>query len=93
MTAVFVMTGMRVSQQNLSDIFRGVKTMHESSAFTLYEEKGRQEGRVEEGKRFLLRLGSRRLGAPDEANEAALRAIDDLDRLERMGDIVLTAAS
>ncbi len=35
MTACFVLTGLRVGRQALADIFRGVKTMHEASAFTL----------------------------------------------------------
>jgi predicted transposase YdaD len=101
MTAAFVMTGLRVGRQALADIFRGVKIMHESSAFTLYEEKGRQEGRqeglqegrVEESHRLLLRLGRQRFGAADAATEAALQAIRDLDRLERLADVVLTATS
>ena len=63
--------------------------MHESSAFTLYEEKGRQ-GRVEESHRLLLRLGHSRFGPADAATEAALRAMRDLQRL---ADAVLTASS
>lgn len=101
MTAAFVLTGLRAPRQTLADIFRGVKVMHESSAFALYEEKGRQEGRqeglqegrVEESHRLLLRLGARRCGPADAATEAAVRAIRDLDRLERLADAVLTAAS
>ena len=89
MTATFVLTGLRVSEQNLSDLFRGVKVMHESSAFKLYEEKGR----VEASQRLLFRQGWNRFGPPDAATEAALRAIRDLDRLERMADAVLTAHS
>jgi hypothetical protein len=97
MTAAFVLTGLRANRQSLAEIFRGVKVMHESSAFTLYEEKGRQEGlqegRVEESHRLLLRQGVRRFGNPDAATEAALRAIRDLDHLERLADAVLTATS
>jgi hypothetical protein len=97
MTAAFVLTGLRVGRQALADIFRGVKIMHESSAFTLYKEKGRQEGlqegRVEESHRLLLRLGRQRFGAADAATEAALRAIRDLDRLERLADAMLTVSS
>jgi hypothetical protein len=89
MTAAFVLTGLRVGDQRLSTIFRGVKAMHDSSAFTFYEVKGR----VEEGQRILLLLGSQRFGAPDAATEAALHAIEDIDRLERMVDAVPTAAS
>ena len=47
MTAAFVLTGMRVSGPALDDVFRGAKVMHESSAFTLYEEKGRRERATE----------------------------------------------
>jgi predicted transposase YdaD len=101
MTATFVLAGLRVGRQTLADIFQGVKIMHESSAFTLYEEKGRQEGRqeglqegrVEESHRLLLRLGSKCLGAPDAVTEAALRAVRDLDRLDRLADAVLNAQS
>src|SRR5262249_37073592 len=89
MTATFVLTGLRAGRQNLSEIFRGVKVMHESSAFELYEEKGR----VEECHRLLFRLGWNRFGAPDAEIGAALRSIRDLDRLERMADAVLTAHS
>ncbi|HTU91495.1 MAG TPA: hypothetical protein VMF69_15540 [Gemmataceae bacterium] len=67
--------------------------MHESSAFERYEEKGRQEGRVEERHRLLFRMGWNRFGAPEASTEAALRAIRDLDRLERMADAVLTVRS
>ena len=101
MTAAFILTGLRVDEQVIGEIFQGVKVIHESSAFTLYEQKGRQEGRqeglqegrLEESHRLLLRQGRNRFGAPDAAIEAALRAIRDLDRLERLADTMLTAAS
>jgi hypothetical protein len=93
MTAAFVLTGLRVPRQALADIFRGVKVMHESSAFELYEEKGRMEGLAKGRVDLLLRIGRNRFGKPDAAVEADLRAIRDLDRLERLGDAVLTAHS
>jgi hypothetical protein len=89
MTATFVLAGMRVGRQALGEVFRGVKLMFESSAFDLYEEKGR----VEASHRLLLRQGRKRFGEPVEAAETALRAIRDLDRLERLADAVLTAQS
>lgn len=93
MTAAFVLTGLRVPRQALTNIFRGVKVMHESSAFDLYEEKGRMEGLVEASHRMLLRQGHTRFGKPDSTVEAELRAIRNLDRLERLADAVLTAHS
>jgi hypothetical protein len=78
-----------MGRQNLPDLFRGVKVMHDSSAFEFYEEKGR----LEAAHRILIRWGCHRFGPPEAATEAALRAIRDLDRLERMVDAVLTARS
>ena len=59
----------------------------------MLEELDKRERRGElRGKcSFLLRLGRKTLGPPDAATEAALAAIQDADRLERMADAVLTA--
>jgi hypothetical protein len=101
MTATYVLAGIRVQEPTLSEIFRGVKIMLDSSAFTVFEEKGRKEGekvglkkgRVEECQRLLLRQGEARFGPPDAETNAALQTISDLDRLERLADAVLTAKS
>ena len=55
------------------------------------ETRGRLEGEIRSKVRLLLRLGRKQIGNPDAATEAALSAITDLDRLERLGDAVLTA--
>lgn len=71
--------------------------MHESSAFALYEAKGRkeglEEGRVEEVHRVLLLQGGDRFGAPTPELGAKLQAILDLARLERMSKAMLKAQS
>jgi predicted transposase YdaD len=67
--------------------------MRESSTYQAILEEGREEGRVEGARRLLLRLGTRKLGAPDASTEASLARIDDLDVLERLSDDLLTAAS
>jgi predicted transposase YdaD len=54
-------------------------------------EKGRAEGRAEGERLALLRLGSRRLGAPDRRVAAAIDGLADLGRIERMIDRVLDA--
>ena len=45
------------------------------------------EGRLDEAKRLIIQLGTKRLGPPDEATSKALGAIEDLDRLESLGCI------
>jgi hypothetical protein len=51
------------------------------------------EGRVEEAHRFILRMSGKRFGPPDEGAKATLTAIEDLDRLELLGEQLLEAKS
>jgi hypothetical protein len=64
--------------------------MRDSSAYQAIleegAERGRTEGQIEEARRLLLRWGTKRLGIPDAATEAAVRAITDLGRLELLLD-------
>jgi hypothetical protein len=89
MTAAFVLTGLRVPKETLSDIYEGVKIMHETSAYDAMVEEGIVKARIE----VLLKLGRQRFGNPDPRTESALTAIDDVGRLERMIDVILTVKS
>ena len=60
--------------------------MKESSTYQAILTEGRNEGRVAEAQRLLLRQVAIRFGPPDEATRAAVEATRDLDRLERMSD-------
>jgi len=51
--------------------------------------RGKVEGKAEEARALLLRLGRKRLGVPDAATVAALEAITDLARLERLSEAIL----
>ncbi len=105
MTAAFILTGMRVAKEDLASIYNGVRIMHESTAYDMAIEeglekglvKGREEGRLEgkihQSQLLLLKLGNKRFGPPDSAAESALTAIQDLDRLERLAEAVLTVSS
>jgi hypothetical protein len=57
------------------------------------EAKGRSEGAVAEAKTFLLRLGQIRFGSPDARVRSAVDAITDLERLEGLGERLLSVAS
>jgi len=97
MTGAYILTGARVPKDSLGAIYDGVKIMHESNAYDMILDEGRSEGRSEglvEGEiRLLLRLGRKRFGRPNPKIKAALAAIKDTDRLERLGDAILTAKS
>jgi hypothetical protein len=90
MTAAFVLAGLRVKRDELSSVFHGVSIMHqESTAFDYYAE----QGAIKLARRLLNRQGQKRFGKPDDKSLAALEEIEDLDRLERLSDAILTVAS
>lgn len=61
--------------------------MTESTAY----DEAVEEGELKRSHRLLMRQGIKRFGGPDAAAE--LKSIRDLDRLERMADAILSAAS
>jgi hypothetical protein len=63
--------------------------MHDSTTYQYILD----EGRLQEAHKLLLRLGRIQFGAPDTATEAAVRAITDLDRLERLLERLVTPAN
>ena len=71
--------------------------MHESSAFEIFLDEGKEiglkQGQLRQAHRTLLRQGRRRFEPPTADTEATLLAIKDLDRLDRLTDAILTAAS
>jgi hypothetical protein len=89
MTAAFILTGLRVRREMLRPIFDGVRIMHETVAWDYYLEEGCIQGE----QRLLLRQGRKRFGEPGEEDITALKAIKDIERLERLGDAVFTANS
>jgi predicted transposase YdaD len=99
LAATFVLTGLRVPREGMGPLFERMKHMKESSGYQIILEEGRAEGlalgrtegRVQTLQQTLLRLGRQQCGAPSKAVQAALQAISDADRLERMADQLLRA--
>ncbi len=92
LTGAFILTGLRVSYETAGVLFRGVAGMQESSTYQHILEEGRQEGRVRQAQKYILRLARQRFGAPRKGIEPAVVAITNLERLDRMIDRVLQAA-
>jgi hypothetical protein len=88
LTAAFILSGMRVGRGQLNQLFQRVFAMRESSGYQIILD----EGRVEEAQKIIRRLASKRLGSPDQTAESTLRAIDDLERLDRIIDRLDDAA-
>jgi predicted transposase YdaD len=95
--ATRVLLGLRYSREQVEALTRGVSTMvlgirgiEESSVyqdiFAKGAASGRDDGRIEEARTVLLRLGRRKLGPVSEAVEARVTALVDLDRLNDLLD-------
>jgi hypothetical protein len=89
MTAAYILTGLRVKKGELPPIYRGIGLMQESTAY----DEILEEGEIRHGHRVILRQGHARFGQPDAETEGELKAIRDLDRLDRLIDAVPKATS
>jgi hypothetical protein len=67
-------------------------TLEDSTTYQLILRRGEARGKIDEARRFVTRFGSRQFGPPPAAVEAALAAVTDRDRLERMFDAIPTVA-
>src|SRR5581483_5296446 len=84
LSAAFILTGLRVPRPQGVELFRRVREMRESSTYQAILDEGREEGALREVRKIVLGQGGRKFGAPEPAVEAAVQAISDLARLERM---------
>ncbi len=80
LTAAYVLTGLRTSRNRARELFQGVRAMRDSDTYMAILD----EGRVEQTKKLILRLGQKTLGAPEETVKATLAGLTDLDRLEHL---------
>ena len=101
MTSALTLAGMRLDFDVVEAMRGRLRTMNilkDSSFYQVLLKEGRElgleEGRIKEASRLLIRLGpGPELGRLPEATRAAIEAIDDLDRLEHLGERILTATS
>jgi hypothetical protein len=92
--ASYLLMGLRYSDELVDRLFEGVRNMKESTTYQKIlregREEGREEGRIAEARRFLIVLGTERLGEPDEACMAVLETIESVERLEGLGRRMIT---
>ncbi len=79
--------GLRYDSAVAQTLFQRVQKIRESSTYQAILD----EGRAEAGQRFVLQLGTKSFGPTAATIEAAVRSINDFDRLKRMADRLLDA--
>jgi hypothetical protein len=60
--------------------------MRDSTTYQAILDEGRAEGRTEEARELVLRLGRKRWGEPETTVVSALKAINHRERLESMAE-------
>jgi predicted transposase YdaD len=91
--ASFVLSGLRVPRADGIELFRGVRSMRESTTYQYILDEGRAEGRAEGARQLLLQLARKRFGSTDAAMVTAINAITDPERLVRIGERVYEVAT
>ncbi len=89
LTGAFILAGLRLPRPQVEKLFQGATHMRDSTTFMGILD----EGRVDEARRLLLRLGCKRFGEPSADQAAQLQAFTDVDHLERLSERLLDAAS
>jgi predicted transposase YdaD len=79
-TSTYILMGLRYAPALTAQLLQGVRAMRESSTYQAILD----EGRTEEAKRILIRLGSKRFGPPDAVTRSAIETIVSIDRLEKL---------
>ena len=100
MAATLLMAGLRLSNPEITDLRRRLRTMNslkESSFYQILLEEGRKEGekkgQIAGAQKLLFHLGRSRLGPISKKTRVAVESINDLTQLERLGDRLLKVSS
>jgi hypothetical protein len=100
MTSALTLAGMRLDLDIIEALRGRLRTMNilkDSSFYQLMlkegREVGRREGEIEGARKLLIRQGRIRFGRLPRSIRAAIEAIDDPERLEHLGERILSATS
>ncbi len=88
----YVLCGLRYERARIAEMYRRLSMLMEDS--TTYQEileKGMERGQLQASRNLILRMGTKRFGAPAPELAAVLGQIADLNRLEQLAERMLDA--
>ncbi len=89
LVSAFILSSMHVPPAVGREIFNKVVAMKESPGYQFILE----EGAIDHMRELILKLGRKQIGEPTDKQKNRLAAIEDLERLDRIADKLLTAKS
>lgn len=93
LTSTYFLMGLRFPAEDIAQMFRGIYSMRESTTYQAVLEEGLAEGSLEEARRMVLRLGTRKFGVPNPHVRRTLEEIASTELLEQLADRILTAST
>ena len=88
-TATRILMGLRYPDEMATKLLSGVMQMRESTTYQAILREGLDQGRMNEARAVLQRIGSRQFGPPASDALARIDAIGSLEKLESLLDRVL----
>ena len=88
-TATYLLMGVRYRRDAIHALLKGVRELKESDTYQAILDEGREE----EARHIVLRLGSKRFGLPDMQTKVAVEAITELEVLERLAERLMEVES
>ncbi len=82
--ATYLLMGMIHTEGFVQALLQGVRHMQESTTYQAILRKGIEQGRMQEAKRTLLNMGSKRFGVPDRRHAAFIDSISDLKQVDEL---------
>jgi hypothetical protein len=94
--ATTILMGLRYTKDEIGGMIRGVYKMlygiHGIEESSVYQDIF-QKGRIGEAHEFLIFLGSKKFGTPDEATRARIAALADPDQVHELGTRIPNVAT
>jgi len=95
--ATMLLMGLRYPDEWSMKLLEGVMQMTESSTYQYIlrkgQEEGKAEGKAEEARSILLRIGTKRFGTPDAKIQALIDALTSSEQLEQLIERALEVES
>ena len=92
-SAAFILMGMRYERAFVQRLLQGVLTMKESVTYQAIIEEGEAKGKALEARKMIVLQGGSKFGKPSAEVEAALNALSDVRKLEKLGVRLLRVSS
>ena len=92
-TAAYVLAGLKYPKELTVSLFQLVRGLKESSTYQAILEEGREEGKLTEAIKMLIKFGTKRFGPASPSTLEQIQSITNLERIEILSDRLLEVAS